>query len=185
MPRPSSTSAQRDDQSQPPPYKRLADRRSSNPLPSSIQPFPAYPYPREPTVRSTLLQPRVAVALNLPAKWHPLLFACRLLSCLPAVWWGLPVALGLLAQAHLWYIVETGMGSCSDDSGLCLVSLSWLKGRMSGTGVEPGDEADFERRLRFTETALGIVWVCLFLFLRWFGSRVGRRWGRRREDNRE
>lgn len=39
---------------------------------------------------------------------------------------------------------------------------------MSGTGVEPGDEADFERRLRFTETALGIVWCFAAGYLSFF-----------------
>ncbi|KAJ3473138.1 hypothetical protein NLG97_g10494 [Lecanicillium saksenae] len=45
-----------------------------------------------------MLQPRVAVVLNVPAKWHPWLFALRLLSCLPAAWWGLPSALHLLLR---------------------------------------------------------------------------------------
>jgi hypothetical protein len=182
MPRLSSSSALRDEHSLPPPYKRHHDRRSSNPSSSSNQPLPPYSPSPQPTVRSTLLQPRVAVALNLPAKWHPFLFVCRLLSCLPAVWWGLPVALGLLAEAHLWYIVETGMGSCSADNSLCLAGLSWLKGRVSGTGVDLGVEAVLERRLRVTETALGIVWVCSFLFLGaiegWM-TWAGKEWRRR------
>lgn len=46
----------------------------------------------------SMLQPRVAVVLNVPAKWHPWLFALRLLSCLPAAWWGLPSALHLLLR---------------------------------------------------------------------------------------
>lgn len=49
-------------------------------------------------VHPSILQPRVAVVLNVPPVWHPWLFALRLLSCLPAVWWGLPSALHLLLR---------------------------------------------------------------------------------------
>lgn len=43
-----------------------------------------------------MLQPRVAVVLNVNPQWHPYLFAFRLLSILPALWWGLPSALQLV-----------------------------------------------------------------------------------------
>ena len=49
--------------------------------------------------KPTLLQPRVAVILNVPPPWHPWLFALRLCSCLPAAWFGLPGALRLLLRA--------------------------------------------------------------------------------------
>ncbi|OAA60145.1 N-glycosylation protein EOS1 [Cordyceps fumosorosea ARSEF 2679] len=51
-----------------------------------------------PSVHPSMLQPRVAVVLNVPPRWHPWLFALRLLSCLPAAWWGLPSALHLLLR---------------------------------------------------------------------------------------
>lgn len=51
-----------------------------------------------PPVHPSMLQPRVAVVLNVPPIWHPWLFALRLLSCLPAIWWGLPSALHLLLR---------------------------------------------------------------------------------------
>ncbi|PNY25524.1 N-glycosylation protein eos1, partial [Tolypocladium capitatum] len=57
---------------------------SSTPTPSSVHP--------------SLLQPRVAVVLNVPPPWHPWLFALRLCSILPALWWGLPEALRLLLR---------------------------------------------------------------------------------------
>ncbi|EWZ83803.1 hypothetical protein FOCG_08981 [Fusarium oxysporum f. sp. radicis-lycopersici 26381] len=49
-------------------------------------------------VHPSLLQPRVAVVLNVPKPWHPWLFALRLFSILPALWWGLPSALQLLLR---------------------------------------------------------------------------------------
>ncbi|CEJ91377.1 hypothetical protein VHEMI07095 [[Torrubiella] hemipterigena] len=52
------------------------------------------------TLHPSILQPRVAVVLNVPPPWHPWLFALRLLSCLPAVWWGLPSALHLVMRLY-------------------------------------------------------------------------------------
>ncbi|RTE70918.1 hypothetical protein BHE90_014688 [Fusarium euwallaceae] len=52
----------------------------------------------EPPVHPSLLQPRVAVVLNVPPPWHPWLFTLRLVSILPALWWGLPSALQLLLR---------------------------------------------------------------------------------------
>ncbi|KAG6004693.1 hypothetical protein E4U21_000848 [Claviceps maximensis] len=49
-----------------------------------------------PPVQSSMLQPRVAVVLNVNPHWHPYLFAFRLLSIAPAIWWGLPCALQLV-----------------------------------------------------------------------------------------
>lgn len=49
-------------------------------------------------VHPSILQPRVAVVLNVPPLWHPWLFALRLLSCAPAAWWGLPSLLHLLLR---------------------------------------------------------------------------------------
>jgi hypothetical protein len=40
--------------------------------------------------KPTLLQPRVAAVLGVPKLWQKALFACRLLSIAPAIWWGLP-----------------------------------------------------------------------------------------------
>jgi hypothetical protein len=65
------------------------------------------------------------------------------------------------------------MGSCSADNSLCLAGLSWLRGRVSGTGADLGIEAVFERRLRVTEMALGIVWVCSSLCFWWVGVGLG------------
>jgi hypothetical protein len=69
----------------------LGDRdNAAHPAPfSSPSPAPVNP---------SLLQPRVAVVLNVPPLWHPWLFALRLCSILPALWWGLPSALQLLLR---------------------------------------------------------------------------------------
>ncbi|KAI1343325.1 hypothetical protein F5Y15DRAFT_369688 [Xylariaceae sp. FL0016] len=52
--------------------------------------------PRSPAVAVSLLQPRVAVALGVPKRWHHTLSACRLLSCVPSLVWGLRLAMRFL-----------------------------------------------------------------------------------------
>lgn len=107
------------------------------------------------TVRSSLLQPRVAVVLGVSKTWYPLLFACRLVSIAPGVLFGLPTALRLLAMLHLMYL---GRGL---DSG----ALGRLgRGAGAATTAAPlptsGYDAAFEARLRLTETLLASIWVC-------------------------
>lgn len=69
-----------------PPYTAARPKRNSSSASTAAPPHPS------------LLQPRVAVVLNVPPPWHPWLFALRLLSVLPAVWWGAPAAAELLLR---------------------------------------------------------------------------------------
>ncbi|KAL6858168.1 hypothetical protein ACO1O0_005624 [Amphichorda felina] len=81
---------------------------------SSAAPAAAkHPRATEVAQRASLLQPRVAVALNVPRPWHPWLFALRLSSILPAVWWGTPSALRLLLRV-LEILVERNHGGVVD-----------------------------------------------------------------------
>lgn len=82
-------------------------------------------------VAPSLLQPRMAVVLGVSEKWHALLFACRLLSVVPAVWWGLPSALRFLVQVYHLVLAEVPR------------ELKW----------------SFDNRLRLTENFLAILWV--------------------------
>lgn len=88
--------------------------------------------PPVPVVAVSLLQPRVAVALGVPKRWHHTLSACRLLSIVPPILWGLRYALRFLL-ADLLRLSEQDHGHN--------VSLS---------------------SLRLTETALAVIWVCCF-----------------------
>ncbi|KAM5347050.1 hypothetical protein ACJ41O_010055 [Fusarium nematophilum] len=99
-------------------------------------------------VHPSLLQPRVAVVLNVPPPWHPWLFTLRLISILPALWWGLPSALQLLIRVlpgpELVVVVPSaGEGS----KGLSL-------------------EAD--ARYALTETGLGTIWCFASGYLSFF-----------------
>ncbi len=101
-------------------------------------------------VRSTLLQPRVAVALGVSQKWYPALFLCRLVSIAPGVLFGLPNALRLLATLHLMYLDRVLDGG----------ALSKL-GRGPASSASPSSSYDvaFEARLRLTEALLATIWV--------------------------
>lgn len=101
-------------------------------------------------VKSSLLQPRVAVALGLSRRWHPLLFACRLFSIAPSIWWGLPSALRLLAMLHLVVFGGSGLSPAA--------AAAAARAGLHTTAGSP-DMMTFETRLRLTETVLAIIWV--------------------------
>ncbi|KAK4154879.1 N-glycosylation protein-domain-containing protein [Chaetomidium leptoderma] len=119
-------------------------------------------------VRSTLLQPRVAVALGVSKKWYPALFLCRLVSIVPGVLFGLPNALRLLALLHLMYLDQV-----LDGGALCKL------GRVGGGGGGGGGASScssptsgygpaFEARLRLTEALLATIWCGASGYLSFF-----------------
>lgn len=122
-PQPGATSTTSSNAS-PPATPSTSSGRSSSRLASSAT-----------AVHPSILQPRVAVVLNVPQPWHPWLFALRLLSCLPAAWWGLPSALHLLLRLlprHNQYLFVPR-------DGVDEVAASYA----------------------LTEAALATIWVCL------------------------
>ncbi|KAI8957714.1 N-glycosylation protein-domain-containing protein [Daldinia sp. FL1419] len=92
-----------------------------------------------PVVAVSLLQPRVAVALGVPKRWHHTLSACRLLSIAPPILWGLRYALRFL-----------------------LADLIRPSERQ-----ENGREGSLFS-LRLTETALAIIWCYASAYLAFF-----------------
>ncbi|KAI2619716.1 N-glycosylation protein-domain-containing protein [Hypoxylon sp. NC1633] len=94
--------------------------------------------PQAPVVAVSLLQPRVAVALGVPKRWHHTLSACRLLSTAPPIFWGLRFALRFL-----------------------LADLLRLSNPDHGR-----DNATIT--LRLTETTLAIIWCCASAYLAFF-----------------
>ncbi|KAK2067420.1 hypothetical protein P8C59_001163 [Phyllachora maydis] len=122
----------------------------------------------EVTARSTLLQPRVAVVLGVPPRWHQPLFICRLFSTAPAMWWGLPNAIRFLVQLRLLVGLGTGAGAsgvvedslAADEEG-----LHWVRAIARGSAVTPNL---LEARLRLSETALAILWCGASAYLSFF-----------------
>jgi hypothetical protein len=126
------------------------------------------------TVRSSLLQPRVAVVLGVSKTWYPLLFACRLVSIAPGVVFGLPNALRLLAMLHLTFLGGGGLDGAlgrvrlgrSDDGSSHGTTVPSSSSSTSSSPSPPssppassGYDATFEARLRLTETLLATIWV--------------------------
>ncbi|KAH6973807.1 N-glycosylation protein-domain-containing protein [Ilyonectria sp. MPI-CAGE-AT-0026] len=99
----------------------------------------------EHAVHPSLLQPRVAVVLKVPPPWHPWLFALRLVSILPALWWGLPSALQLLLRVlpgpELVIVVGAGQAALSIDA---------------------------DARYALTETSLATIWCFASGYLSFF-----------------
>ncbi|KAI0008646.1 N-glycosylation protein-domain-containing protein [Xylariaceae sp. FL0662B] len=94
--------------------------------------------PTPPVVSVSLLQPRVAVALGIPKRWHHTLSACRGLSIAPPICWGLRFALRFL-----------------------LTDLIYLSYRETSRDVSAS-------ALRLIETALSIIWCCASAYLAFF-----------------
>ncbi|KAK0633675.1 N-glycosylation protein-domain-containing protein [Immersiella caudata] len=109
------------------------------------------------TARSSLLQPRLAVVLGVSEAWHPLLFLCRLLSIAPALFWGFPLALRLLAMIHLMFFGRANFkaGNPPETSLGAAPSLASL-------------DMTFEARLRLTETFLATIWCGASGYLSFF-----------------
>lgn len=111
-----------------------------------------------------MLQPRVAVVLNVPKPWHPWLFALRLASVLPALWWGLPSLLRLLiyflpGPPDQFQLVRPLSGSC-DPSGHDPLQTSALSSLCAGEQHGSGTAAIMAAApYAITETALATIWV--------------------------
>lgn len=111
----------------------------ARPLPASSSPSPpsssnGNTKPHAPVVAVSLLQPRVAVALGIPKSWYLTLSACRLLSIVPPIFWGIRFTLRFLLAD--------------------LLRLSEHR--------DHGRDTTTTFTLRLTETALAIIWVCRF-----------------------
>ncbi|KUI65656.1 N-glycosylation protein EOS1 [Cytospora mali] len=90
----------------------------------------------------SFLQPRVAALLGVSKWWHPILFGLRLLSILPSIYLGFPLAIRFLLKLHAFATSEGG-------------ALSQARA--------PGED-----RLLLTETMLAIVWCGCSGYLSFF-----------------
>lgn len=134
---------------------------ASTPTPNPT-PIPISSSHADDALHVSFLQPRVAVVLGVPARWHPFLFIARLLSIVPTLWWGLRCALRFLITELILSHPSFNLGA-RDDLGLG-VAASKVPAPAILTRTQAGHDLDdrlarAERSLRLTETALAIVWV--------------------------
>ncbi|UKZ84792.1 uncharacterized protein TrAFT101_000682 [Trichoderma asperellum] len=121
----------------------------------------------------SMLQPRVAVVLNVPKPWHPWLFALRLASILPALWWGLPSLLRLLIHflpgpPDQFLLVRPPGGSC-DPRGHDPLQTSALSSSCAGEQHGSGAAAMMAAApYAVTETALATIWCFACGYLAFF-----------------
>jgi hypothetical protein len=126
--------------------------------------------------RPSLLQPRVAVVLGLPRLWHLPLFACRSLSVCPAIWWSLGIFIRLLAQLHALTLARGSFGEFNPSGGSGGNGGGGFGSSVPGVGAiaaaargslgnipDRGTGLSLESRLKLTETALAMIWVCSLL----------------------
>ncbi|KAL6795042.1 N-glycosylation domain-containing protein [Trichoderma sp. SZMC 28012] len=120
----------------------------------------------------SMLQPRVAVVLNVPQPWHPWLFALRLCSILPALWWGLPSLLRLLLHflpgpPDQFMLVKQIAISGSNMDALqtsLLSSCSPEEGKAAAAAAAAVLAAPYP----ITETALATIWCFACGYLAFF-----------------
>lgn len=105
----------------------------------------------------TILQPRVAVVLNVPPPWHPWLFALRLCSILPALWWGLPSTLRLLL-----YFLPGPPDQFLLVRPSCVTNGDPLQGASCSGDRAEAATAVMLAPYAVTETALATIWVRIF-----------------------
>ncbi|KAK7740682.1 hypothetical protein SLS53_005150 [Cytospora paraplurivora] len=89
----------------------------------------------------TFLQPRVAAVLGVSRWWHPILFGLRLLSILPSIYLGFPLAIRFLLKLHAF---------ATSEGPLAYGRTPW------------------EDRLLLTETMLAIIWCGCSGYLSFF-----------------
>ncbi|KAL5876772.1 hypothetical protein ACKVWC_005935 [Pyricularia oryzae] len=78
--------------------KAITGMAGSKAAASHLPPSPVTDINGCPVAGPSLMHPRIAVLLGVPAPWHSPLFACRLLSIAPAVWFAIPPVLRLLLR---------------------------------------------------------------------------------------
>ncbi|KAI3550114.1 hypothetical protein CABS01_10563 [Colletotrichum abscissum] len=142
------------------------------PDPNADDTTSGHPPPYNPDlVSSSLLEPRIAVVLNVPKLWRPWLFACRLLSIGPAIFWALQPALTLLVQI---IPVAVPGGKKAVDAAAAAASGVGVGGVVSGgfagSTCPPPNWPPGHSEIPFpwTEMSLGLMWCGASAYLSFF-----------------
>ncbi|OLN86054.1 N-glycosylation protein eos1 [Colletotrichum chlorophyti] len=119
-------------------------------------------------VSSSLLEPRIAVVLNVPKPWRPWLFFARLLSIAPAIFWALQPALTLLVQ--IIPVAVPGGKKAVDAAAASGVGVEVGVGAFAGTTCPPPNWPPGHTEIPFpwTEMSLGLMWCGASAYLSFF-----------------
>lgn len=128
---------------------------SKDGAPSLAQPGADSPG-QDPVAAPSFLQPRIAAILGVSRGWHPVLFSLRLLSIVPAICLGFPLAIRFLLMVHEFATAE---------------------GAAKALGSRTG-HSEAEERLLLTETMLAVIWVGYTFLRAYVHARVDSAWAR-------
>ncbi|KAK2764707.1 hypothetical protein CKAH01_04872 [Colletotrichum kahawae] len=181
--RPSTTSSQN---GHPPPHHR------PHPHPRDAPPYPGGtddidlppPYANAGSsadhISSSLLEPRIAVVLNVPKAWRPWLFACRLLSIGPHIFWALSPAVTLLVQIipvavpggkkAAANLAAAGLGNAAAAAAAGAAATGGLRFAAGGLGVVGGAGACPPSNWPPAHPAIPFPWTEMSLGLMWCGA---------------
>ncbi|KAK1967720.1 hypothetical protein LY78DRAFT_746266 [Colletotrichum sublineola] len=142
------------------------------PPPNADASPPSYPFHApDLALSSSLLEPRIAVVLNVPKPWRPWLFACRLLSIFPAIFWALQPALTLLVQI-IPVAVPGGKKAVEAAAAASGVGVGVGAGAagFAGTTCPPPNWPPGHPGIPFpwTEMSLGLMWCGASAYLSFF-----------------
>ncbi|KAF6811952.1 N-glycosylation protein eos1 [Colletotrichum sojae] len=133
------------------------------------------PPPYDPDlVSSSLLEPRIAVVLNVPKPWRVWLFFCRLLSILPAIFYAIQPAVTLLVQVvpvavpggrkSLAGGSAAGMGGAAGEGAASYAALVGVAACPPSSWPPEHPEIPFP----WTEMSLGLLWCGCSAYLDFF-----------------
>ncbi|KAK1982741.1 N-glycosylation protein-domain-containing protein [Colletotrichum cereale] len=127
---------------------------------------PLYPsHAPDLALSSSLLEPRIAVVLNVPKPWRPWLFACRLLSIFPAIFWALQPALTLLVQIIPVAVPGGKKAVEAAASGVAVGVAGFAGSTCPPPNWPPGHP---EIPFPWTEMSLGLMWCGASAYLSFF-----------------
>ncbi|GJC85614.1 hypothetical protein ColLi_08452 [Colletotrichum liriopes] len=144
----------------PPPQRHFEPPNGYPPPPNTDDNPPSYPsYTPDLALSSSLLEPRIAVVLNVPKPWRPWLFACRLLSIFPAIFWALQPALTLLVQ--IIPVAVPGGKKAVDAAAASGVGVGVGVGGFAGSTCPPPNWPPGHPEIPFpwTEMSLGLMLI--------------------------
>lgn len=117
---------------------------------TNLLPTPTSPLADPARRRSVLAPPSIAILLGVNTRWKWPLFCARLLSTLPAAWWGFRCLLTFVSEVLVGHEVAVNRIGSGNAYGYSNTAGGWT----------------FERRFMVTEVFLALLWVGFYSSIR-------------------